>query len=138
MPCRVLFVEDESSVHFALREYFGALGYVVDCVADAASALARIARSPYDIVVADLRLSAGGVPPAEPAGLALIEWLHHAHPDTRVVVLTACASDLGEEALRLGADRFLQKPQPLSVVAEVLGSLRGPSATDAIPKGTYR
>jgi two-component system phosphate regulon response regulator OmpR len=122
---RILFVEDESSVHFALREFFGALGYLVDCVRNATSALENIARVSFDVVVVDLRLSGEGRLHDPPEGLALVERVRREHPTTRLLVLSACASDLGEEALRRGADRFLQKPQPLSVVAEALEALRG-------------
>jgi CheY-like chemotaxis protein len=40
-----------------------------------------------------------------------------------VVVLTACEADQAREAYRRGADRFLQKPQPLASVADLLESL---------------
>ena len=125
MSSRILFVEDEASIHFAMREYFGAMGYLVDCAQDAAAAFKRIAATPYAVVIADLRLSGDHGVQGEPEGLAFIEQVRRDHPGTRVLVLTACGEELKGEALRLGADCFLQKPQSLSHLAEVVGKLCG-------------
>lgn len=123
MPPRVLFVDDEESVHFAMREFLGTRGYRVDSARDAAQARALVARSAYDVVIADLRLGEAGTSSDELEGLALVDHLHREHPSTRVVVLTACWSELEGEALRRGADRFLQKPQPLGRLADIVGAL---------------
>ena len=120
MPPRVLFIDDEETAHFAVREFLGTRGYLVDCAHDAAQALAHLARVAYDVVIADLRL--GG--DYDLTGLALIERVRRDRPETRVLVLSACSGEIGDEALRRGADRFLQKPQRLEDVAAVLLALR--------------
>jgi CheY-like chemotaxis protein len=120
---RILFVEDESSTHFGVREYFAELGDSVDCASDREEALERLATTSYPIVIADLRLSEDGASSHTPEGLEIIERVRRDHPDTRVLVLTACGEDLEAEARRRGADFFLQKPQPLAHVAEIVEKL---------------
>jgi CheY-like chemotaxis protein len=120
---RILFVEDEGSTHFGVREYFAELGDSVDCASDREEALERLATTSYPIVIADLRLSEDGASSRTPEGLEIIERVRRDHPDTRVLVLTACEEHLEAEARRCGADFFLQKPQPLAHVAEIVEKL---------------
>lgn len=124
MGARILFIEDEAATHFALREYFGERGYAVDGARTREEALERLASAHYPVVIADLRLSAndGG---REPEGLEIVEEVRRRHPDARLLVLTACGEEFEAEALRRGADCFLQKPQPLPYIAEIIESLRG-------------
>ena len=39
---RLLIADDETSILFAMKEYFEALGYAVDCAADEERALALL------------------------------------------------------------------------------------------------
>lgn len=124
---RVLLVDDDESIRFPVGDYLGLHGYVVDCASDVVEALERLARSTYAGAIVDLHLSSS----AEPEGLALVERLAREHPRTRVVVLAACEAGLAAEALRRGADWVLQKPSPLSRVAEVVDVLcRSPRPFD--------
>ena len=116
---RILLLDDEPAILFGVREFLGALGYCVECARTAAEARERLDRARFDVLIADLRLT-----PAEPAeGLDVVEWVHGAHPATRVVVLTASGDDFEPEARRRGAHRYLQKPQPLARIAELVKDL---------------
>ena len=128
MAPRILFVEDEHSTHFGVREYFAERGHQVDCACSREEALEHLAARSYRVVIADLQLSGRGAGDRAPEGLELIEHIRQEHPETRVLVLTACDAELELEARRRGADRFLQKPQPLSVVAEMVELLCGGDA----------
>jgi DNA-binding NtrC family response regulator len=123
MAARILLVDDENAVHFAMRDYMSQRGYAVDGARSAAEALGLLARSAYQVVIADLRLSEGRGARAELEGLDLIEDIRSRRPAARVLVLTGCAQELEAEARRRGADGFMQKPQPLARVAEMVERL---------------
>jgi two-component system OmpR family response regulator len=119
-PYRMLVVDDEEPILFAMREYFRAYGYRVDCARELEEAEALVSRHRYDLVVADLRLS--DVHGSE--GLALIGHVRECSPDTQFILLTAYGSpDLEREARRMGAARVLHKPKPLPEVAQIVFSL---------------
>ena len=89
---------------------------------DAEEACARLSGNHYGVVIADLRLT--GIYGAE--GLELVSYVREKSATTRVLLLTAYGSrDIQEEAHRRGVDAFLQKPQPLSEVANVVDSILG-------------
>jgi DNA-binding response OmpR family regulator len=59
---RILIVDDEELIVLAMRRYFEGLGYVVDSAYELEEAQAMLANVPYDLVIADLRLTGiGGV-----------------------------------------------------------------------------
>ena len=119
---RILIVDDEEPILFAMREYFVAKGWSVDCARETHEAVALLAEHDYGIAILDLRLS--GTPGAE--GLDLIESVRDRSPRTRIILLTAYGSrEIEAEAFRRGADAFLHKPKPLSEVAQIASVLIG-------------
>ncbi|HEX9050343.1 MAG TPA: response regulator [Anaeromyxobacter sp.] len=121
MGDRILLVEDEATTLSALRDYFAHIGYDVDCARARDEAVERLASTRYPVVIADLLLSKDGGGAYE--GLDVVERVRRDHPGTRVVVLTACGAELEPEARRRGADCFLEKPQPLARLAEIVRTL---------------
>ena len=120
---RLLIVDDESAIRFALAEYFRGVGWSVDSAAEKEEAEALLACTAYAVVIADLRLT--GVHGIE--GLDIVQWSRHLRPETRVVLLTGNATpEIEAEARRLGADAFLQKPLPLTQLEAVVDSLLSP------------
>ena len=121
---RMLIVEDEFTVLFALRKYFAAAGYHVDSARELEEAQALIVTNQYHIVIADLRLS--GSSAAE--GLEVLRFVRHHSRGTKVVILTAYGSvEIQSSARLLGAAAFLQKPAPLPEIrATVLRLLEEP------------
>lgn len=122
MTRRLLIVDDEEAVRYALTQYFRTAGYLVDCASEPEEAQALVANIQYDAIVSDLRLSrAHGA-----EGLELVGYVRERCPWTRIVLLTGHGTpELEAEALRQGADRFLLKRQPLAVLAETVMSLTG-------------
>ncbi len=124
MP-KILVVDDESAILFAMDEYFSASGYEVDCAEGLEEAKARLETSGYQAVIADLRLTGSG----GTEGLEIVERVRSHHPSTRVVILTAYGTPEVEREARLrGADVFLHKPVPLSELARVISGMILPSA----------
>jgi DNA-binding response OmpR family regulator len=117
---RLLVVEDEAVVRMALRKYFVAEGFEVDCACELEEAEALIVTSHYELVIADLRLSSNYAA----AGLEILRFVRHHSRDTRVVILTAStAPDAQRTARALGADAFLQKPMALADIAATVHRL---------------
>lgn len=113
-PRRLLLVDDEPSILFAMLEYFTAVGYVVDCAEERRKAEELLAQRSYSVVIVDLRLG------AEDAlgGLDLLARIKRRRAATPVIVLTAYGTPETErEARRLGASDFLHKPRPLAEIA---------------------
>jgi DNA-binding NtrC family response regulator len=120
---RLLIVDDEEPILFALREYFSTLGYEVHCAREVEEAEALLAHVQYQVVMADLRLTKSHG--AE--GLEIIGAVRERCPWARIILLTAYGTaEVEAEARRRGADAFLYKPKPLSELARVIVSLAGP------------
>jgi DNA-binding NtrC family response regulator len=119
---RLLLVDDEESILFAMREYFATFGYQIDCACELEEAEALVVKHRYDLVVADLRLT--GIYGAE--GLELVGLIRERSPRTHVILLTAYGSpEIEMEAKRLGVASFLHKPKPLPDVAQIVFGLLG-------------
>jgi DNA-binding response OmpR family regulator len=122
MPHRILVVDDEEPILFALREYFTALGYEVDAAREAEEAESCLARTRYDLVIADLRLC--GSHGAQ--GLDVLTRAREHAPSTRTILLTAYGSpEVEREARHRGVDALLHKPKPLPEVARIVVGLLG-------------
>jgi len=118
--CRLLVVDDEAAIRFALTEYFRESGWMVDAAAEKEEAEALLACTQYEVVIADLRLT--GIYGVE--GLDIIQCSRHLRPETRVVLLTGNGTpEIEAEARRRGADAFLAKPLPLPQLEAVVDSL---------------
>jgi DNA-binding response OmpR family regulator len=120
MAHRILIIDDERPILFALREYFSLRGYEVDCARESAEAERLLGSSRYAVVIVDLRLS--GADSTE--GLQLIQSARQRCRETRILLLTAYGSPATEqEARRHGADQVLHKPMPLPDIAEVVAKI---------------
>jgi DNA-binding NtrC family response regulator len=117
---KVLIVEDEEIIRFALEDYFSMRGYHVAAAAEWEEAEAMLSTRPYDLVITDLRLTGfGGT-----EGLEIIGFVRQRFPDTRLIILTGFGSlEVEEEAKRRGVDAFLHKPMPLPELARIAESL---------------
>lgn len=122
---RLLLVDDEENVLVGMQCYFASSGFDVDCAAEREEAEALLRNVHYDAVIVDLGLTPGH----GPDGLNLIAAAREHCPPARIVALTAVgAAETRDEALRLGADLFLQKPQALDNLLRCLNDLLGPRA----------
>jgi DNA-binding response OmpR family regulator len=113
---RMLVVDDEPPIVFALREYFSERGFAVDTARELNEARRLVAAHRYSVVITDLRLS--GTTGTE--GFELVELLRGIEPRVAIVLLTGYGSpEIEREAHDRGVDVFLQKPVPLSAVAAI-------------------
>lgn len=119
MSTRILVVDDEEPIAFAIKEYFTARGHRVSCAYELEEAQALVNVSEYDVVIADLRMT--GSHSCE--GLQLISYVR-ARSKSKLILLTAYGTvEVERDALARGAHAVLQKPTPLSWLARVVSTL---------------
>ena len=119
-PPRMLVVDDELPICFALSHYFAARGYVVDVARCFHEAEALLGSAPYSLVITDLRMS--GIMGQE--GLQVISLARTRDARLPIVLLTGYGSPQVEiEARARGANVFLHKPIPLAELASIAESL---------------
>src|SRR5579862_7403893 len=115
-PTRVLIVDDESLIRWALGETLKEHGYGVAEAVDARSAIEAVAHAvdPIDVILLDYRL-----PDAN--GLGLLARLRALSPASRIVLMTAYgAPETARAALDLGAVRVVDKPIEMHDLAGVV------------------
>lgn len=101
---RILAVDDEARIRKALQRCLERDSHTVTPVADADAARQAIREGAYHVAFLDLRLG-------EESGMELIPDLLDAHPDLKIIVITAHASiGTAVEAMRRGASDYLPKP----------------------------
>jgi len=128
---KVLIVDDEPDVLLLLRIELEAEGYDTLLAADGETALRRIFEERPDIVLLDVMM-----PVID--GWGVLQRLADHRSDTRVVVLSAKASD-GDvaHALELGAHEYVTKPfDPAALLATVAHVLA--SAPEELEAGRHR
>ncbi|HYV68306.1 MAG TPA: response regulator [Myxococcales bacterium] len=121
---RVLVVDDEGTILFAMGEFLSRIGFEVHTASEREEAEALLAQNGYVGLIADLRLLGSD----SREGLEVIAAARERSREIRIILLSAFAcAELDREARLRGADAVLRKPRPLSEVAACLvGLLKGP------------
>ena len=120
---RVLVVEDEADLAHSMVRALRATGLAADVAADGDSALDKVARAVYDVVVLDRNLPGVG-------GDEVCRRLVAARTEAKILMVTA--RDAIEDRVagfELGADDYMPKPVAIAeLIARVraLGRRRGP------------
>mgnify|MGYP000740092854 CR=1 FL=1 len=119
---RVLVVDDEEVICEYLQRALREHGCEATYRLDGRSALEELERSPYSILVADIRLP-------DMSGIELLRAARQRSPQTSVIMITAYGSvETALEAMKLGASDYLTKPFKADefclVVDRVLGQRR--------------
>lgn len=119
---RILLVDDEKSIAFAVRQYFAQQGYDVDCALTSEHALECLAANQYAVAIIDVELRGSGVVD----GLHLAQFIRTHAPATAIIILTAVETvDAKTRAREAGVHSFMQKPAPLAQLAAVASGLIG-------------
>jgi DNA-binding NtrC family response regulator len=109
-PVRVLIVDDDDVLARALQRVLVLQGFAVDAALDGRSALKRLEKNDYDVMLLDLRMSGMDgmeVYSLSRAGLPPATIIHSAHIDVQTAV----------KATRAGVHDVMQKPVPEEVLA---------------------
>jgi CheY-like chemotaxis protein len=104
MTLKMLIVDDEESIRWALRELFMQDGWEVHCARDGTEAVDRIDETTYDFIITDLKMPGC-------SGVDVVRRGRQSNPAMGVMVLTGYATlDTAIEALRLQAWDYVTKP----------------------------
>ncbi len=113
--CKVLIVDDDSTIRNVLRVILSQCGHtVVGEARDGQEAMKVIRRTSADLVLLDINM------PGED-GLGILEQMRDSHPNVQVIMISGEAtSDRVKTALERGARSFIVKPfSPASVLERV-------------------
>ena len=118
---RVLIVDDEALVRWAIGQMLNREAYQVQEAADAGSTVrALVDGAAPDVVLLDLRLP-------DSTDLRLLQTVRHLAPAAAVILMTAFGSpDLQAEAVKLGAACVLDKPFDLDQLEDLIADLSPP------------
>lgn len=130
---RALLVEDDAATQAALRAWLVRDGWVVDAVADGASARTRVAEGGFDAILLDF-----GLPDVD--GAVLVREWRATGVTTPILAVTGAESDMViEELLRAGAHDVVEKYRlTRDRFREALASLEHPPAFPASRKRLAR
>jgi ActR/RegA family two-component response regulator len=104
MTRRMLIVDDEETIRWALAELFMQDGWAVQSAVDGTEAVRRVEQDAFEFMITDLKM------PGAP-GVEVVRRARHANPAMGVMVLTGYASlETAVEAVRLGAWDYVTKP----------------------------
>jgi two-component system, NtrC family, response regulator HydG len=111
---KLLIVDDELSVRDSLAKWFGEEGYEVGTAENANEALTRVAETPYDVALVDIKMRGTD-------GIELQRRLHEIHPDMLVIMMTGYASvETAISALKNGAYDYVNKPLDPDEIAHLI------------------
>ena len=121
-PPRILVVDDEPDMCWALENILRPAGYAVTTTTRGAEAIQKAQERFFNLALLDIRL-----PDTE--GIELVAPLKEMHPDIAVIVITGYASlETAVRALNEGASVYLTKPlnldEMLATAREVLEKQR--------------
>ena len=101
---KVLIVDDEKPIQYALTALLEGWGYVCVAVSSGQEALETVTQLEFDLLLLDVRMP--GI-----SGLEFLKRFRVENSSTSVVMLTAVLDKkLTAEAMKLGADDFVIKP----------------------------
>ena len=100
----VLVLDDERIVGDRLKPALEKEGFAVEVFTESRSALERLAQRRFSVIVTDLKMRG-------PSGLEVLAYARRICPETRVIVITAYASEeVSREVQSQGAYHFVAKP----------------------------
>jgi len=133
MKKKILLVDDEETLRWALHEALSEEGFDIENTNDSVKALAFTRKTKYDLVISDLKMPIMG-------GLQLISEIKKQNPDTKAIIITAYGSvEAVIEAMHLGVLDFITKPFKIehikSVIYRVLNDFEIPGHNSNVSRG---
>jgi two-component system, OmpR family, KDP operon response regulator KdpE len=123
---KILVVDDDPQIRRVMRVMLTGHGYEVDDARSGESALEKLHKQRFDLVVLDMGMQGMG-------GLETCRAIRE-HSDLAIIMLTVRDRDLDKiEALDAGADDYVTKPfKSLELLARIRAALRRTTKTQAV------
>lgn len=120
MRPKILIVDDEKAILFAMREYFSAYDYAVECARTKQEAETFLLQGSYSVLITDLRLTGS----EDVDGLDVAQFGHKRYPSMRIILLTAYGTpEIERSAYERGVNVCLSKPRPLDELLDTTSRL---------------
>lgn len=101
---KILIIDDEADMRFAMRMLLERTGHQVAEAGDGEAALKRIGEDHIDLALLDMRLPGMD-------GIQILQRLKTEIPNLPVIMVTGYGNvELADQALQMGADHYLSKP----------------------------
>ena len=115
----ILVVDDEALLRKMLRTILVREGFnAVKCTNDGETALAKLAKERFDIVITDVRMPGMD-------GMELLSKIKEQYPEIAVVVMTGYGDmNTPEQARLLGADEYITKPFKATEIEVIVERVR--------------
>jgi len=118
LVANVLLVDDEEQFLDALSQRLKARGLKVESVTSGEDAVKQVEDQNFDAIVVDLAMP--GID-----GIETLRRIKEKRPDLEIIMLTGHATvKSGIEAMKLGAEDFLEKPVDLNELLEKIGEAK--------------
>ena len=118
LKAKVLLVDDEEDFLKTLAERLEARGLKVNTATSGEEAVTDAEKNGYDLIVLDLSMP--GID-----GLETLKRIKTKQPEAEIIMLTGQGSiRTGIEAMKLGAEDYLQKPVNISVLIDKISEAR--------------
>lgn len=101
---KILIIDDEQDMRFAMRMLLERTGHQVFEAEDGEAALKRLGEENVDVALLDMRLPGMD-------GIQILQRIRAEYPNVPVIMVTGYGNvELADQALELGADHYLSKP----------------------------
>ncbi|MBU0909140.1 MAG: response regulator [Proteobacteria bacterium] len=118
LQAKVLLVDDEEEFCNMLSERLETRGLKVNTVLSGEDAVARVENQNFDAIIVDLAMP--GID-----GLETLRRIKEKRPDLEILMLTGHGTvKSGIEAMKLGAEDFLEKPVDMKVLLEKISEAK--------------
>jgi DNA-binding NtrC family response regulator len=118
IEAKVLLVDDEEQFLDALSQRLETRGIKVDSVTSGEDAVKKVEDQNFDAIIVDLAMP--GID-----GIETLKRIKGKRPDLEIIMLTGHATvKSGIEAMKLGAEDFLEKPVDLNELLEKIGEAK--------------
>jgi two-component system response regulator HydG len=115
---RILVVDDEENIRYALKRWFEVCGFEVDLAEDGLAAVQKCAVNDYAVITMDLEMP-------RMSGSEAISEIKIYHPDVPIIIFTGY-SENSEDDTFSGASMVLSKPLSLRKLEEEVRRLIAP------------
>jgi CheY-like chemotaxis protein len=124
---RILVVDDEENIRYALKRWFEVCGFDVDLAEDGLAAVQKCAINDYAVITMDLEMP-------RMTGSEAIAEIKIYHPDVPIIIFTGY-SENSEELAFSGASMVLSKPLSLRKLEEEVRRLMAEHPRPSEPAG---
>lgn len=125
-PHRVLIVDDEVEVTYALQAYFQRKGYEMITAFGGTQAIAQVDQGPVDLVLLDVMMP-------DVNGVEVLKHVREHYPATRVIVITAFDDEYRGAVERIGVHGFLNKPFGIEQLTQTIEAVLATPVTQTMP-----